>query len=342
MDFIDKARFLLSSLYLGKIAKWQKMEGISAMDWFYRYAGKRATESLWRPLLEVKFGASAGNIPASWMAGRLSQRMNSRKLGEEKLGYINGSFYRIIETLTECIKKNGGRIFTGVKVTKVIAENNRIAGVQTLKGDFKGGIFLFTIPTMYAAGLFKDLLPEYSAKLAEIEYLNAVCVVLEMKKKLGDIYWLNVAEPGFSFGGIIEQTNLISEDEYNGTFIAYLSKYYSKNDILSSASNDEIKKTMLADVKKIYPDFNEADLKNVSVFKTATAAPLCDLYFSKKIPKCKTPIDGLYMASMPHVYPDERSCNNAIRVAAEACKVMGIDSSAVPYGSSLAGKIGFS
>jgi hypothetical protein len=43
---------------------------------------------------------------------------------------------------------------------------------------------------------------------------------------------------------------------------------------------------------------------------------------------------------MVHVYPDERSCNNSIRVAAEALRVIGCDTSEIPSGASLAGQIG--
>jgi hypothetical protein len=44
---------------------------------------------------------------------------------------------------------------------------------------------------------------------------------------------------------------------------------------------------------------------------------------------------------MAHVYPDERSANNSIRIAAEACKVMGISAEIIPQNASLSGKIGF-
>ena len=52
-------------------------------------------------------------------------------------------------------------------------------------------------------------------------------------------------------------------------------------------------------------------------------------------------IDNLYIANMMHVYPDERSVNNSIRLAAEACSVMGINSKFVPKGSSISAIIGF-
>jgi hypothetical protein len=50
----------------------------------------------------------------------------------------------------------------------------------------------------------------------------------------------------------------------------------------------------------------------------------------------------MYLAAMPHVYPDERSCNNSIRVAAEACNVMGIKTAAVPRCASSSGQINMS
>jgi hypothetical protein len=47
----------------------------------------------------------------------------------------------------------------------------------------------------------------------------------------------------------------------------------------------------------------------------------------------------MFLAAMPHVYPDERSCNNSVRVAAEACRVMGLAIPAVPRCASLSGQI---
>lgn len=110
---------------------------------------------------------------------------------------------------------------------------------------------------------------------------------------------------------------------------------------LAKMSNDEIKAVMIPPLKRINPDFSEDWIKNVYIFKTNTAATVCDLNFSDKVPACETPTKNLYIANMAHIYPDERSTNNSIRVAAEACKVMGVNADFVPYGASLSGKIGF-
>jgi protoporphyrinogen oxidase len=110
---------------------------------------------------------------------------------------------------------------------------------------------------------------------------------------------------------------------------------------LATMSEEEIKAEMIPPLKKINPAFSEDWIKSVHVFKTNTAATVCDLNFSEKVPACNTAVENLFLANMVHIYPDERSTNNSIRVAAEACRVLGINADEVPYGASLSGKIGF-
>ena len=96
---------------------------------------------------------------------------------------------------------------------------------------------------------------------------------------------------------------------------------------------------MISSLRKLNPSFLESNLEDIFVFRTDTAATVCDLNFPKRIPNCRTPIKNMYIASMPHIYPDERSCNNSIRVAAEACKVMELNCQNIPRGPTLAGQI---
>src|SRR6185369_6397874 len=78
------------------------------------------------------------------------------------------------------------------------------------------------------------------------------------------------------------------------------------------------------------------------VFRGSHAAPATELGFHRLIPKFKSPISGLTVATMAHVYPDERSVNNSIRVAAEAIRAMGDSdaANAVPRNMSLSAKYG--
>jgi protoporphyrinogen oxidase len=340
MGITDKMRFMLSSIYLGKMTKWQKWESTAALDWFYKYAGRSATDSVWRPLLEIKFGPYANRIPTAWMVGRLKQRMNSRKGTDENLGYIKGSLQTLTDNLEKRLRKLGVKILLNTRAERLLINSNTLSAVDTAKGMFNDGLFLATIPGTHLVPLLREGAPQYAEELSRIEYSGAVCTILEMDRPFSHIYWLNIADPGFPFGGIIEHTNFISPDEYNGSHILYLSRYFAQSDHLASASNNEIIREMIEPLKKINPKFNNSWIKKVFLFRTNTAATVCGLNFSRIVPNCKTPINNLYLVNMSHIYPDERSCNNAIRIAAQACGKIGINASMVPCGTSLSGQIG--
>ncbi|MBT34201.1 MAG: FAD-dependent oxidoreductase [Thalassobius sp.] len=342
INFLDKLRFGFSSIYMGKFTSWKQYENISAYKWLSKWAGKSTTEALWKPMLDIKFGPYASEIPLSWMIGRMKQRLNSRDKGDEKLGYIRGSLQVLLDTLLKALLKLGVKLINNTSINEIEIVNNQVEFLKTDKGDtISGKSFLFTIPTNITAKMLTSSAPQLASFLQQTKYFGAVCVILEMKEKLSDIYWLNVAESGFPFGGIIEHTNFIPPENYNGKHIAYLSRYFADDEPLAKMGNKEIEAMMIPPLKKIYPNFTESQIEKVYTFKTHSAATVCDLNFSKKVPQCKTEIDKLYIANMNHIYPDERSTNNAIRVAAEACKSMGMNADFVPKNASLAGKIGF-
>ena len=341
LNFFHKIRFAFSSLFLGKFAKWYNYESISALDWFYKYAGVNVTDSLWKPLLDIKFGPFSKFVPLSWMIGRLRQRINSRKKGEEQLGYLKGSLSVLLDELLKELKSNDVCLYNNSKVDDLIIDSNNIIGISSNNTNYMSDITLITIPSNYISELISSYNKQLSIDLNKVEYFGAVCVVLELTSKLSDIYWLNVADKGYPFGGIIEHTNFVSPKEYNGKHIVYLSRYFAHNENVSKMNSQEIIDYMIPYLSKVYKNFDKDSIENINVFKTQTAATVCDINFSKKIINCKTDIDNLFIANMMHVYPDERSVNNSIRLAAEACRVMGINSKFVPKGSSISAIIGF-
>ena len=339
--FADKFRFAATSYLMGKILDWKTNEDISCAQWLRKWSGHSTTQSLWLPLLRIKFGPFAENIPLSWMIGRMRQRMNSRKSGDELLGYLDGSLQVLLDAIIHKLDELGVVMINNSPISEIRHSGNHVESVQTGSGPIEGENFLLTIPGPYISPLLRECLPDLAARIDNVVYFGAVCVVLEMNKPLSNIYWLNIADEGFPFGGVIEQTNFIGPENYNGKHIAYLSRYFARDEDIASMDEEQIKNHMLCRLPEIFPDFDDSQLEGVRVFKSNTAATVCDTNFSQKVFECKTGMDNLYIANMTHVYPDERSTNNSIRVAAEACRVMGIDTDFVTKGQSLSAQIGF-
>jgi protoporphyrinogen oxidase len=220
--------------------------------------------------------------------------------------------------------------------------DGRLRAAVTTKGRFENENFIATIPTTYLTPLLaKAGAAELAQSLSKIGYFGAICGIMEMNKPLGRHYWLNVAEAGLPFGGIIEHTRFIEPEVYGGGHIAYLSRYFAPEEEIASMSEAEVRELFLNGVAKVYPNFKREDLTNFHLFRTRTAATICDLGFSKKVPDCRSSVEGLLLANMAHIYPDERSVNNSIRVACETARTMELDSTMVPKGRSLSGLLGF-
>jgi len=338
LGLIDKARFVLSSLYLAKYCDWRKYEELTAYAWFEKNAGKAVTESIWGPMMKIKFGDWADKIPLAWMIGRLRQRLLSRKGAQETLGYMEGSLKTLLLALEGALGKMNLSFVMKAPVKELVVSNGRIAGVRTPMGEFTADEVLFTTPTNTLPEIIGPHAPAYAEELSKIEYFGALCVVVETKTALSKTYWMNVADPGFPFWGVIEHTNLIGPEHFGGRHIAYLSRYFEDNSPLATQDPEEIKKEFIQGLKKLYPALKDEDIIGVHLHRTMTAAPVCDLNFSRKVPAFAMPIKGAYLASMPQLWPDERSCNNSIRLASDALAAAGYQNLA-PQGTTMAGLV---
>ena len=110
-----------------------------------------------------------------------------------------------------------------------------------------------------------------------------MCYINNEKKKLSDIYWLNVAEKNLSFGGVIEHTNLVDAKKYKNNHIIYLSRYFDKKSSFAKKKDKDIIGNMIRDLQKINKNFDKKNLIEVFIFRSKHAAILNNLNFSKKL-----------------------------------------------------------
>lgn len=144
------------------------------------------------------------------------------------------------------------------------------------------------------------------------------------------------------FGGVIEHTHFVPPQAYGGRHLVYLSRYLTADHPLWPLDDRSLLELQLGQLERIYGRDVGADMERHWIFRARFAATLTDLGFHRRIPRYQSPIENLYVASTCHVYPDERSVNNSIRVAAELLAAMGMAEPAriVPRGISLAAKYG--
>lgn len=323
LNLVDKFRFGLSVIRLQMLNDWKKLEGITAKEWLLKNAGAKVYKICWEPLLRSKFGEKHDKVSMAWFWGKIKLRGSTRTEGQSKemLGYMRGSFDKLIEKTEEKIIQLGGKFYFNSTVQEIKHQSNRV--VFDSNGQLKEyDKVLLTMPLPVVPKMVPNLDQLYKEKLEKIEYTAVICAILKLKKSFSDIYWLNVGDASIPFGGLIEHTNMIKDPKYNEKKILYISNYTFVTDPLYSASDETVMKEYMKHLKKINPGFDENSIEDVKIFRAQYAQPIILCNYSQFKPDFKLPVSGVYMANMTHIYPEDRGMNYAIRTGYQVAEEM--------------------
>jgi protoporphyrinogen oxidase len=316
LAFHDRVRLGLLALRARRVKNWKELEDRTAAEWLRSLGGEKVYKVVWEPLLNGKFGEDvAPEISAVWFWNKLKLRGGSRgKGGAEVLAYYKGGFAALADRVADQVRALGGEVRLGTPATALRVEGGRVAGVETPGGAVEADAVLATQPLPLVADMVEPhVTPAYAASLRRIRYLANVCLVLELDRSLSETYWLNVNDPGFPYVAVIEHTNFEPPETYGGRRIVYLSKYLPESHPMFRMSDEELFRFSLPHLKRMFPQFAESWVQGYHVWKARYSQPIVVKRYSELIPDVRTPVEGLYLATMAQVYPEDRGTNYAIR-----------------------------
>jgi protoporphyrinogen oxidase len=195
--------------------------------------------------------------------------------------------------------------------------------VQSRTGAERFARVLFTAAPQELSRVAGEQFPgEYQANLTALPATAALCVVLELSRSLTPYYWLNIADPEFPFGGLIEHTNYIPRERYGGRFVLYISKYMFPDNPLWSARDNEVWSVYRPFLQRVNPKFDDSWVLARHHFKAAYAQPVIPRNYPSVMPRFETPVPGLYHACMAQIYPEDRGQNYAVRSGNRAAQAL--------------------
>jgi protoporphyrinogen oxidase len=339
---LDGAKDLLKLGYISPLARlrvgaltaylqfkknYAAYERQTAAAWLARASGKNGFDRVFGAQLRAKFGPSWDKIPMVWFWKKVQLRTTNRSnpLAKETLGYPRGSFQVFIDALEAQLRRVGVEINLGVNVEAVRPESDGGVTVRVDGVDHAMDVAVITTPS----AVFKRLVPElpatYVRKLDAAGYQAACCMLLELDRKLTDIYWLNIADPAVPFTGVIEQTNFVPPAQYGGSHLVYLSRYLEVTDPIWSMEQDELFAHYLPALKRINPAFDPSWVREIRVFRERAAQPIVPLHYSSLIPEMRTPLPNIYLANTTQIYPEDRGTNYSVALGNDIAKLIGDD-----------------
>ena len=315
----DRIRLGLLALRARRIKNWRALENRTAADWLRDLGGERVYRVVWEPLLRGKFGDAAEEVAAVWFWNKLKLRGGSRgKAGREQLAYYRGGFAALADEMVKAIVNGGGDVRTNSPVDGLLVESGMVTGVRCSDRAFDADAVVATPSLPVVAGLTAlHVSTAYVEALRRIRYLGNVCVVLELKRSLSEIYWLNVNDPTFPFVAVIEHTNFEPAGTYDGRRIVYLSRYLPLDDPVYSMPDDAVVDFAVEHLRRMFPRLDPGWVIGAHVWREPHAQPIVECGYQRMIPDTITPLKGLFLATMAQVYPEDRGTNYAIRLGRE-------------------------
>ena len=326
MPLIDRVRMGLAAVYLRRQKDWHRYESITAAEWIRRYMGKGAYEAIWGPLLRGKFGDAYEELSMAWLWSKIHLRFASRKGGpaqKEQLGYLLGSFGVYIDELARRLRASDlAEVHTGRAVREVIVEEGRARGLLLADGErVDCDAVIACMPAHVFAKLVPQLPPDYGEKLTGVRWQSAMCYIMALKRPLSDIYWLNISDDEIPFIAAVEHTNFIERERYGGYHIVYLSNYLHPEHPYLGMEIDELEREYLPHLTKINPEFSPDWIAERWLFKGPYAQPIVTTGYRDKIPEHRTPVPGLYLATMSQIYPQDRGQNYSIAMGEQVASL---------------------
>ena len=324
LSLVDRVRLGMLVFQVRRIKDWNTIEHLSIREWLEQLSGKKVYKIVWEPLINSKFSVFAEAVNAVWMWKKLVLRGGTRNdKGGEELAYFKGGFGRLAEALAEGVRKHGGEVRYGARVTGMETAGRNITALKTTHGAVEGGKFLFTPSFPIIADMFQgNASEEWLAKLRRVRYLGNMCLVLRLKNSLSETYWLNVNDPGFPFVGVIEHTNFDKPENYKGSHIAYLSRYLAVEDPVWAYTDEQYFEFALEHLKRMFPKMDKSWVIEYAVWRSEYAQPVTERNYSKYVPGQETPFDNAMISTMAQIYPEDRGTNYAIREGRSAAKAL--------------------
>ncbi len=314
LDLVTKLRYAAMVMRTKGVSDWRELDRVNVIDWLKRWLGEKGYNSLWKSLFELKFHEYTNSISAAWLGTRIKRVGLSRKnIFKELLGYLEGGSDVLLQAMDDKIKKLGGRIFLKAPVQQIVAASSgKISGI-VVNGEHKDyDTVVSTVPIQYIPRLAPQLPEKFRKQIDSIANIGVACVILKLKHRITENFWVNINDPNIGIPGVIEYSNL---NPVGGVHILYAPFYMPTSHAKYRQPDQDFISETTAYLKRLNPQYSSEWILSSRVSRYEFAQTVCPPGFYDMLPSMKTPLAGLWMADTAYYYPEDRSISESVRMA---------------------------
>ena len=316
LSLLQKIRLGATILKASKIAQWQPLERLTAVEWLSRNCGRATVERIWLPLLRAKLGPHATRASAAFIWAIIARMYAARRsgVGRELFGYVDGGYDRTLRRFEERLTARGVRIRTACRVERVTGLPDGV-GIVAESTVHRFDKVIVTLAAPLAARICPELTQRERMLCRGVEYQGIICASVLTDSPLTPYYITNIADGSVPFTAVIEMTALVERKTFNGKSLLYLPKYVAHDDPALSLSDEEIESSFLAALERMHPGFSRRSVRAFRVSRVPMVFPIPTLGYSERLPPVQTSIPGLFMASSANIVNGTLNVNETLKLA---------------------------
>jgi protoporphyrinogen oxidase len=329
LPFVDRCRIGLSMAVATVTRDAEALDRIHVGTWLTRWAGSRAYERFWLPLLRAKLGDAHQQASAAFIWATVQRLAKARRQGleGEQFGHVVGGYAMIIDALVGHLRGLGVVFHTGQRVTHVERRSEDGSAPSTPGGALEvttrdGVVERFdrvvcTANGPLAAGLLTGLTAAERSALQGIPYQGVVCASVLLRRPLAGFYLTNITD-GDELTGVVEMTSLVDPAEIGGHHLVYLPRYVPPDDPLLTAPDDEIRQRFLAALARIVPSFDAGDVVAFAVSRVPRVFAIPVVGYRRHVLPFTTSVPGVHLVHSAQIVHGTLNVNETIELAERA------------------------
>ncbi len=292
----------------------------AAREWLTRRFGRAVTAKFWDPLLRSKLGEAADRTPASFMDATIKRLFGARDKtgGRERMGGIRGGFAPVLRAAGRALQNAGVEIRLGTPIQSIRPSADGLV-LQTAEGLRTFNRALLTVPLPEALKIVPaDPGDPAWERHRRVEYMGIICVLAALRRSLSPYYLINLLDPELPFTGVIESTNVLGAENFQGRHLVYLPKYVTADDGLCRRTDYEIADRFIRGLRRMFPDLASSDILDVQTYREPYAQPLPLFGPALGENGFQSPLPGVLWAGTAFIRDSTANNDAALRTAAGA------------------------
>lgn len=319
ISFIDRCRLGGSLFWATLVKDGRKLEQIPVETWLRKLSGDSAFDRFWKPLLRAKLGAAYTEASAAFIWATAQRLGKARKNGldAEKFGYVPGGYAKTIATFADHLRAVGVVIRAGVtidtvRVGEVVLSNGTILAADDI---------VVTASTKAAVALVEGLSDTEKALLEQVRYQGVIDVSLVLSKQLCE-YYLTYLLDDTILTGVVDMSALVESSELGGYGLVYLPRYAAPDDPLFDLDDDEVIKLFVADLARVYPQFDPKAIIASNVARVREVFSVPTIGYSDRVLPHKTSIPGIWLVNSSQIVNGTLNVDESVQLAERGIRVI--------------------